>query len=1019
MPSTRRIAGITIELGADTKDFIKGVRDIDKEINKTQSTLKDINKLLKFDPENSGLLAQKQKNLRDAIDQTKERLKQLKSVSADSLSPEDYDTLQREIADTEISLKSMEDEYKKLGDTGTSKMAAVGEAIKKVGQGVFEAGKAITEHLLIPMAKVGAAALAAGAGAVAGLTKAATEAYADYEQLVGGVETLFGAGGQSLEEYAASVGKSVDDARADYDKLMGAQDTVLANSQDAWKTTGLSANEYMETVTGFSASLISSLKGDTEKAAAQADKAMVQMADNANKMGTDISNLQTAYSGFAKGQFQLLDNLKLGYGGTKTEMERLLKDAQKLQKQQGKNVKYSIDNFSDIVDAIQVVQDEMGITGTTAQEAEKTINGSLNATKAAWQNVLVAFAGGGDDIKSAIDDLVNSGINVIKNIIPVIKNVMQNIGGAVKQIAPIIAENLGPLLEDILPALIDAAASLVGAIANALPEILPVLGKAFLQIVDILKGIDWLGIGKQIWAWLASAFSAIGTWASEKFGELVTAIKAIDWAAVGTAIWDWIKGAFATVSEWATTKFDEMKTAITSIKWADVGTAIWDWIKNAFPDVAAWFESVFSQAADAMTALGWSEKATEIWNAIKGVFEGVVNFFKTTFESVKAALTGEISWSEAGDAIWGAIKGAFAGVGDFFKSIFGDAATAIFADVPWSETADKIWEAIKAVFGAVIDFFKTTFESVKAAITGEISWGEAGQAIWNAIKAVFESIGEWYKTLFESVKTIITSIDWATVGSTMWNAIKGAFGSIGAWFTEKFGEVKTAIWSINWATVGKQVWDWIKNAIVYATEAPVKFFKNTFNAVVDAVKKIDWKGLGTAIWDWIKSAFDGIGKWFVDTFKAPINAVIKMLNGLINKVEDGVNSVINGINKALTINIPAIDGPFGIHWDGFRWSPNLTNVNWPDIKELAMGGILGEGGHAIVGEHAPEYLRVINGRAVVTPLDKNGNAWRMGDSEQNVTINIYQQPGQSAQELAHAVQRVLVQQQKQRAVAYA
>lgn len=942
MPSTSRIAGITIELGADTKGFIKGVRDIDKEINKTQGTLKDINKLLKFDPANTELLSQKQAQLRSAIDQTKERLKQLKSVSADSLSPEDYDTLQREIIDTEISLKRMEDEYKKLGDTGTSKLAAVGDAMKKIGAGVVEAGKAVAEHLLIPLAKVGAAAAAAGTAAVVSLTKSATEAYADYEQLVGGVETLFGAGGKSLEEYAESVGKSVDDVADEYSRLTSAEDTVLANAQEAWRTTGLSANEYMSTVTSFSASLISSLGGDTQKAAALADQAMVQMADNANKMGTDISSVQAAYQGFAKGQFTLLDNLKLGYGGTKTEMQRLLKDAEKIQKAQGKNTKYSINNFADIVEAIKVVQDEMGITGTTAAEAEKTIEGSLNATKAAWQNVLVAFAGGGTDIKSAIDDLVNSGINVIKNILPVVKNVMQNLGGAVKQIAPIISENLGPLLEDILPVLIDSVASIVGAVANALPEILPVLGKAFMQIVDILKGIDWLGVGRQLWAWIASAFSAIGAWASEKFGEMVTAIKAIDWAAVGTAIWDWIKNAFATVSEWATTKFEEIKTAITEIDWAGVGNTIWEWI-----------------------------------------------------------------------------QGAFATVGEWFTSIFGDAASGIFENVPWSETAGKIWEAIKAVFGAVVDFFKTTFESVKSAISGEISWGEAGQAIWDAIMNVFANIVEYWRTLFESVKSVITSIDWAAVGSTLWSRITSAFTSISTWFSERFGEVKDAIYSIDWAKVGSTVWSWIKGAIAFAVDRPVKFFSDTFKAVVDAIKKIDWKALGTAIWDWIKSAFDGIGKWFTDTFKAPINAVIRMLNGLIDKVESGVNSVINGINKALTIKIPAIDGPFGIHWDGFNWSPNLSNVSWPDIKELAKGGTLREGGRAIVGEHAPEYLRVVNGRAIVTPIEDGSRGWRMGGGEQNITINIYQQPGQNAQELASAVQRVLVQQQRQRAVAYA
>lgn len=939
MPSTSRIAGITIELGADTKGFIKGVRDIDKEINKTQGTLKDINKLLKFDPKNTELLSQKQGQLKNAIDQTKERLRQLKSVSKSSLSTEDYDALQREIIDTENDLKRMKEEYKKIGNIN---LAAVGDAMKKIGAGVVEAGKAVTEHLLIPLAKVGAAAAAAGTAAVVSLTKSATEAFAQYEQLEGGVQTLFGAGGKSLEEYAASVGKSVDDVADEYNSLMGAQETVLANSQEAWRTTGLSANEYMETVTGFSASLISALKGDTEAAAAQADKAMIQMSDNANKMGTDIESIKNAYQGFAKGNFTMLDNLKLGYGGTKTEMQRLLKDAEKLQKQQGKNVKYSINNFNDIIEAIGVVQDEMGITGTTAAEAEKTIEGSLNATKAAWQNVLVAFAGGGTDIKSAIDDLVNSGINVIKNILPVVKNVMQNLGGAVKQIAPIISENLGPLLEDILPVLIDSVASIVGAVANALPEILPVLGKAFMQIVDILKGIDWLGVGRQLWAWIASAFSAIGAWASEKFGELVTAIEAIDWAAVGTAIWDWIKNAFATVSEWATTKFEEIKTAITEIDWAGVGNTIWGWI-----------------------------------------------------------------------------QGAFATVGEWFTSIFGDAASGIFENVPWSEIAGQIWDAIKAVFGAVVDFFKTTFESVKSAISGEISWGEAGQAIWDAIMNVFANIVEYWRTLFESVKSVITSIDWVTVGSTLWSKITSAFTSISTWFSARFGEVKDAIYSIDWSKVGSTVWSWIKGAIAFAVDRPVKFFSDTFKAVVDAIKKIDWKALGTAIWDWIKSAFDGIGKWFVDTFKAPINAVIRMLNGMIGKVESGINNVISGINRALTINIPSKDlGILGT-FPGFNWSPNLSPVSWSRIDELARGGTIKDNGRAIVGEYAPEYLRVVNGRAIVTPIEDGSRGWRMGGGEQNITINIYQQPGQNAQELASAVQRVLVQQQRQRAVAYA
>lgn len=1019
MPSTARIAGITIELGVDTKEFIKGVREIDTETRKTQSTLKDINKLLKFDPENTELLSQKQAELRSAIDLTKERLKQLKSVSADSLSPEDYDTLQREIIDTEIDLQRMEDEYKSLGETGTSRLAAVGEAMKKIGTGVIEAGKAITEHLIIPIAKAGAEAVAAGVGAVASLSKAAVDAYADYEQLVGGVETLFGAGGKSLEEYAASVGKSTDEVADEYNNLMGAQETVLANSQEAWRTTGLSANEYMETVTGFSASLISSLGGDTQKAAALADQAMVQMADNANKMGTDIQSIQNAYQGFAKGQFTMLDNLKLGYGGTKTEMQRLLKDAQKIQKQQGKNVKYSIDNFADIVEAIKVVQDEMGITGTTAQEAEQTIGGSLNATKAAWQNVLVAFAGGGDDIKSAIDNLVNSAINVLKNIYPVVGEVMRNLGTAVKQIAPVLAENLGPLLEDILPVLIDAVFDLVTAIGNALPQILPVLGSAFMKIVDILRGIDWLGVGKQIWVWLASAFSAIGGWASEKFGELVTAIKGIDWAAVGETIWAWIRLAFANVSEWAVIKFGELVAAIKLIDWAAVGSTIWDWIKSAFATIAEWGTEKFGELVTAIGAIDWATVGTNIWAWIKNAFSNASEWATLKFIEISTAIKG-IDWANVGNTVWGLIQSAFSAVGTWFTDTFGAAAAAIFEDVPWSTEAENIWGAIKGAFDGVLSFYTTLFTSVKNALTGEISWSEAGAAIVAALESAFAGLQEFFIILFAAVKNIIININWAQAGQMLWGKIKSALSSIATWFSERFTEAKDAIYAIDWAKAGQTVWSWFKGAIAYAVDRPVKFFKDTFNNVVDAVKKIDWAGMGTTIWNWIKEPFASVETWFSDTFKAAVNAVIRLINKMTAKVRGGINSVIDGINKALTISIPAIDGPFGIHWDGFNWSPGLSHVQlWDDIKELARGGTIKDNGRAIVGEYAPEYLRVINGRAVVTPIEDGSRGWRMGGGEQNVTINIYQQPGQNAQELANAVQRVLVQQQRQRAVAYA
>ena len=249
-------------------------------------------------------------------------------------------SLNEELAETD-------DEAEKAGDG----MNDLGDDVEKAG-GKFEGFKNVASASL----KVVAAGIAAAAAGAVALTKSAISAYADYEQLTGGVETLFGTGGKSLEEYAASVGKTVDEARGEYTKLEQAQKEVLNNADNAYKTAGMSANEYMETVTSFSASLISSLDGDTAKAAKVADMAITDMSDNANKMGTDIESIQNAYQGFAKQNYTMLDNLKLGYGGTKEEMERLLEDAEKIS-----GIEYDISSLDDVYNAIHVVQEEMGM----------------------------------------------------------------------------------------------------------------------------------------------------------------------------------------------------------------------------------------------------------------------------------------------------------------------------------------------------------------------------------------------------------------------------------------------------------------------------------------------------------------------------------------------------------------------------------------------------------------------------------------------------------------------------------
>ena len=257
--------------------------------------------------------------------------------------------LNKELDENQAELKQSAEKTDELGDE-TQEAGKKSETAGKMIEGLGKAAKTA--------AAVAAAAFAAVAAASVKLGKAVVSQYADYEQLVGGVETLYKSSSKKVQEYA----------------------------NNAYKTAGMSANQYMETVTSFSASLISSLGGDTEKAAKYADMAITDMSDNANKMGSDIQSIQNAYQGFAKGQYTLLDNLKLGYGGTRTEMERLLADAQAIS-----GIEYNIDSYADVVDAIHVIQTSMGITGTTAKEAEKTISGSINALQASVKNLIAGL----------------------------------------------------------------------------------------------------------------------------------------------------------------------------------------------------------------------------------------------------------------------------------------------------------------------------------------------------------------------------------------------------------------------------------------------------------------------------------------------------------------------------------------------------------------------------------------------------------------------------------------------------
>lgn len=367
------------------------------------------------------------------------------------------------------------DVNKGIDETG-KKMSGLGEKIKN---GLAAAGKA---------AVVGVTAAATAIGTIG--TKA-IQAYADYEQLVGGVETLFGAGGQSVEEYAASVGKSVDEVKRAYNDLITAQEGVMEDAANAYKTAGMSANEYMETVTSFAAALSANLGGDTMAAAEYARVAVTDMADNANKMGSSMESIQNAYQGFAKQNYSMLDNLKLGYGGTAAEMYRLLSNAKEID--ETFDAVFSLDekghleaNYSDIVQAIHIVQTEMGITGTTAKEAASTIQGSFGMVKAAWQNLVTGLADPDQNLGTLVGNFTDSIVVAGNNLIPRIQELLPRIVEAITTLMVTVSTQLPGILGSVLPSLIEGASNLVTGLMSALPEILTVLGDIAPTAIGIL-----------------------------------------------------------------------------------------------------------------------------------------------------------------------------------------------------------------------------------------------------------------------------------------------------------------------------------------------------------------------------------------------------------------------------------------------------------------------------------------------------------------------------------------------------
>lgn len=394
---------------------------------------------------------------------------------------------------------------KQLNELETG-VEGVGDAMDGAEQKTSIFGDVLKANLLGNAIVSGVKAVASG---IKSLISGAIEGYGEYEQLVGGVETLFGS----------------------------SADTVIKNAETAYKTAGLSANAYMETVTSFSASLLQSMGNDTEAAAKKADQALTDMSDNANKMGTDMQSIQNAYQGFAKQNYTMLDNLKLGYGGTKEEMQRLIDDANALNAAQGNYTNYSIESYADIVDAIHTVQTEMGITGTTALEASTTVEGSISSMKAAYANFVTGLGDQNADIGALTEELIQSAGNVAKNVLPVIESVVKNIAETVREQGPDMITRFVAYATEKLPEVLKLGVQLIVSLVKGLAQNLPELLRGTLALVDAIISAfldslpDIIEVGKDIVRGLWEGIKAMASWIGEKVsgfvGGLVDGVKGV------------------------------------------------------------------------------------------------------------------------------------------------------------------------------------------------------------------------------------------------------------------------------------------------------------------------------------------------------------------------------------------------------------------------------------------------------------------------------------------------------------
>lgn len=868
--------GLKIGLEGE-KEFKKALSEINQSFKVLGSEMKLVESAFAKNDNSVQALTARNQVLNREIEAQKQKIETLRAAlanAAESFGENDRRTQnwQIQLNNATATLNQMERE---LNDNNTAlneadrHMDDVSDSAKDMGKEVDDAGDAADKSkskfealsgILKGVGVAMAAVATAAAAAAVKLGKEVVSAYADYEQLVGGVDTLFKESSQELQAYAAN----------------------------AYKTAGMSANEYMETVTSFSASLIQSLGGDTAEAVKYADMAITDMSDNANKMGTDMGLIQNAYQGFAKQNYTMLDNLKLGYGGTQAEMERLLADAQAIT-----GIEYNMDSFADVVSAIHVIQESMGIAGATAAEAEDTIEGSINSFKGALQNMIVGFGDANSDMTKLTNNMVSALKTVIKNITPVIQNIVKVLPTVADALLQAVAELLPTLLESVT----DLFEQLLNTIITLMPELIPAVVDGLLAIVDAI--IDNLPLFIDV---AVQAVVSVANGITKAIPKLLPAVlKAIQQVCktlienlplLLNAVLELIKGLAQGI-------IDAIPIIIEALP--ELIQAVIDFLLEAIPQIVETGIQLFTALVAALPTI------------IEAIVAAIPQIISSVIDAVLDAIPLLV---DAGIQLLTALIGALP-----------DIIVTIVAAIP--QIIESVVQAIIDAIPQIIEAGITLLTSLVAALPDIII--AIVDAIPEIINGIIDALLNSIPQLIEAGVTLFTSLI-ANLPTIIVELVK-AVPQIITGLVEAFGKGIGNFVEIG-ANMVKGLWEGIKSLASWLWDKVSNWASNLWNGILDFFgihspsKKMAWVG---------DMMMEGLASGIDESAGEAIRSASDMT--------DDLNAVFDDLSADLTSSVPqsidvsgirqAGEGTLGA--GGFVLQLNISNFNnysSEDITEL-------------------------------------------------------------------------------------